>query len=416
MSEANILNVPNARRIGALVVMSMCLVPARARAQVAPPPPEDDQSRPRIRVRGLSVNPTVALSNIGVDSNVFNTVVDPKPDFTGTLSPALDAWVRAGRARLAVRGRNDLVYFQKYSSERSVDGGFGARLEVPLNRLTPWAEGGSYSGRQRAGYEIDLRTRRNVNDVGFGLDYRVGDKTSVGFGLHRNETSWNGDAVFFGNSLKQYLDRRGDSATLSYRQDLTVLTTFVVETSAARDRFDFSPERDTDSMRGTVGFDLKTRALIDGSARVGFRRFDVVGGGSESFKGAVVRADLGYVVRGVARLSVQTERDTNYSYERDYPYYVQTGVIGTVTQRVANSWDAQARVGRQNLAYRTLVGSTTATVGRTDKVDQFGVGIGYHLNPTVRVGFNVDKYRRSSPVQRRDYAAYRVGASVTYAQ
>jgi hypothetical protein len=43
-----------------------------------------------------------------------------------------------------------------------------------------------------------------------------------------------------------------------------------------------------------------------------------------------------------------------------------------------------------------------------------GVGVGYRMGREMRIGFNVDRERRESPVQRRDYLGYRTGISVTY--
>ncbi len=404
------------RFAGLVLVMLAWLPSAIARAQVAPPPPQDDESRPRIRMGGVSVNPTIALTNIGIDSNVFNSVDDPQSDFTMTLSPGLDLWARAGRVRLVMRARTDLVYFNQFSSERSIDGGFGGRVELPFNRLVPWIEGGSYSGRQRVGYEIDARLRRTIDDIGFGAGLRVAANTRVNVGLRRETTMWNGDAVFLGNNLRQYLSRTSDSLNVSYRQQLTALTTFAIDASAMTDRFQLAPERNADSVRVATGFDLKTRALINGRVRIGYRKLDPVGGGFGGFRGLVSDVSVGYTLRGATRLAAGTSRDTNYSFERTYPYYVQTGVSATVTQRLTDRWDAQGAISRTDLAYRTLVGAPGLIPNRTDRWDQRGGGMGYRLNRDVRIGFNVDKVRRRSPVQRRDYDGYRLGASVTYAR
>lgn len=399
-----------------MLVAVACLFANPALAQVTPPTPLVDGQEPRIQLRGFSATPTLSLTNIGVDTNVFNTPANPQSDFTMTLSPGVDVWLRLGRARLTARGRSDLVYFRRYASERSLDGGVGARLEVPFNRVMPWVEGGSFSGRQRAGYEVDLRSRRTQRRVAMGVAYRAGSKTTLGAEVRRMTSRWDGDAVFFGNSLNDALARRTDEVAVTYRQNLTVLTTFVAEASAATDRFQFATERDTDSVRAIVGFDLNQRALIDGSGRIGFRKFDGVGRGYESFQGLVASADLGYVLRGVTRFGVQVDRDAAFSFFRDYPYFLQTGVTVSVTQRVTNRWDVQGRMGHQNLAYRTLIGSITAVDNRVDQVDTIGSGVGYRLNSDLRLGVDVDKFRRRSQFQARDYERFRIGASVTYAR
>ena len=86
----------------------LCVVPAAALAQ----PPESV----RMHLGPLFVNPTIALTNAGVDTNVFNeaTQDSPKEDFTLTLAPATDAWLRMGRSWLNATVREDIVYYQKY--------------------------------------------------------------------------------------------------------------------------------------------------------------------------------------------------------------------------------------------------------------------------------------------------------------
>ena len=49
-----------------------------------------------------------------------------------------------------------------------------------------------------------------------------------------------------------------------------------------------------------------------------------------------------------------------------------------------------------------------------DRLRMMGVGVGYRMGRDMRIGFNVDRERRESPVQRRDYLGYRTGISVTY--
>ncbi len=382
--------------------------------QVAPPAPRTTDVSPLVRLRGLELNPTIAVTNAGIDSNVFNSVENPQRDFTATLSPAVNSWARVGRARIAARGQTDLHYFGRFSSQRSVDGGVGARAEFPVNRVVPWVESGVVSGRQRMGYEIDARARRTQRDIGLGLDVRVAPKTTVGVGLRRSVTAWDKEATFLGNNLSAGLDRTSDAATLAYRQQLTALTTFVFDATAATDRFDVQRERDTDSISLLTGFDLKARALISGSVRVGFKKIDPVGGAFEPFRGLVTRATVGYSVRAT-HLDLEVGRESNFSYDVQYPFYLQTGATATVTQRVSSVWDIQGRVGRQDLAYRTLRGSLVDLLqDRTDRTDQRGGGVGYRFRRTTRIGVNLEWTRRSSPLQFRDYQAFRVGVSVSY--
>ncbi len=68
-----------------------------ARAQVLPTPP--DTSGARVTLGWLRLNPSISLSDLGVDTNVFNEadVEHPERDVAMTLVPRTDLWVRMGR-------------------------------------------------------------------------------------------------------------------------------------------------------------------------------------------------------------------------------------------------------------------------------------------------------------------------------
>lgn len=371
---------------------------------------DDPVANARFRVGPLGVTPSGALTNFGIDSNVFNEATDPKSDFTFSVSPRLDTWLRAGRARLAVFGRADLNYYRRYASERSVDGEFGARLSLPGNRIRPWAEGSRSRGRQRMGYEIDHRSLRDTVSLGFGSDWRIGSKTALEASAQRRDYRFDTEE-FLGTSLRETLNRTAESLAVGYRYSPTVYTTVVVRAEALRDRFRFSPGRDTNGVRLLGGLDFDERALISGSIRVGYRRFVSIGGALPNYSGPVASAETGMVLGGRARLDIEANRDVEYSFERVFPYYIITGGLATLTPRLTEQWDVQGRFGGQRLAYRTSGNVGTA---RLDRHVTIGLGVGYHLGPDLRIGLNVDHLTRRSPLAFREYKGIRIGSSVTY--
>jgi hypothetical protein len=377
--------------------------------------PDDAPEQARMRLGPAGVTPSIALTRLGIDSNVFNEFDDPKRDFTFTLSPRIDAWLRAGRTRLHLAGRTDLVYFEKYSTERSVDGEFNGRLEVGSARLTPWVAGGYASGRQRMGYEVDLRFDRTIEEVSGGLDVQAGGRTRLGLAVQRSTHAHDPDAVFLSSSLRDVLDRRSDSLALRIHYALTPLTTFVVSGQAIQDRFEFAPARDSDSVRVDAGFDLAPSALISGRGRIGFRRLTGVdGGGLPEYSGMVASVSAASTIGGRTRLEVVSERDITYSFEAQNPYYILTGATLTATPRLTEQWDVQGRIGAHRLAYQAERGAPELSVDRVDTYTVRGAGVGYHVGRDLRIGVNVDHERRTSPVQRRVYEGYRAGISVTY--
>ena len=373
---------------------------------------QDPYGTERLHFGPLALTPTVGLTNFGIDTNVFNQVENPKRDFTAIVSPQTDLWLRLGKGRLSGRTRLDYVYFGRYETERAVNTHDDVRIEISLNRLKPYVSESFLNARERPGYEIDARSRRVENTLTVGTDVRVGPKTTVGFSAWRTKIKFDADEVFLGTYLSEVLNRAADGLRVSVRHRLTPLTSFVIDAEAQRDRFEFSSVRNSDSVRIMPGLDLGVFALISGSGRVGFRKFDPLSAGApSSFRGLVASADLGYALLGVTRFSVHTERDIAYSFSIDEPYYVQTGASGTITQKVTARWDVQASVGRYRLDYQPVIGLSG---DHKDYVRNVGAGVGYTIGPSTRLGVNLDHYRRKSDRDTRDYDGLRLGTSVTY--
>ena len=375
---------------------------------------DDAARRARLHLGPLAVNPSIALTNVGVDTNVFNELEDPKRDFTATVSPQGQFWLRLGKGRVSGNTRLDYVYFGRYSGQRAVNTHNTLRADVRLNRIAPYASDTFLKARERPGYEIDARSRRIENTLTLGADARVGAQTTLGLAAWQTIIKFDADEVFAGSNLSDVLNRTADGVRASLRHRLTPYTTVVLLAEAQRDRFRLSDARDSDSVRVMPGVELNPFALISGAASVGFRKYDALGTGSRSFRGVVGSIDLGYTLLTSTRISVRADRDLAYSFEIQQPYYVLTGVTGTFTRRVSTMWDVQATAGGQRLLFQGIGSGLAIGNGRTETVNRFGGGGGYRFPSGLRLGLNIDHYRRRSDRDVRDYAGFRAGISVTY--
>jgi hypothetical protein len=371
----------------------------------------------------FAVTPSISLTNLGVDFNVFNEWQNPRSDFTGTITPAADAWLRLGPARLNLKLSGSYLYFAQYADQRSFGTTDSARVELSLLHLRPWMEGSFLSARDRPGYEIDLRLRRTETAVSGGVDLLVSKRTTLGASLKQTRTNYEAGGTFLGFSMRDAFNRTTTVGTASFRYVLTPLTTLVMAADVVQERFEFSSTRDSDGFRVVPGVEFSASALINGSARVGFRRLRMLTAGMPDYTGPVAAVDLGYTLMGITRFAVQVKRDVEYSYDPGQPYYLLTGVTGTVTQAVGGPWSVEARAGIQHLAYQTVDRSGLAVVAltdlqaladRVDVVRSYGGGVGYKLGLSTRLGVNVDYYARRSEFDARQYQGLRVGSSVTY--
>jgi hypothetical protein len=393
----------------AAVLLLLC-APAGALGQSEPP------SNVRMHLGPLFVNPTLALTNAGVDTNVFNDATEdsPKEDFTLTFSPATEAWLRIGRSWLNATLREDLVYYQKYASQRSVNSSYKFAWQIPLTRISFIPTASFLDTRDRPGFEVDARAQRT--EIGYGGSIEIRALSRTFFIVHANRQSidFATDAVFLGTSLHDELTRTVTIEDVDIRHELTPLTSLTIGATREQDRFEFSPSRDSDSTAFTASVKLDQAALIKGGATIGYRDFKPLDGSLAGFKGTTIAADLSYVLLGITKFAVSGTRDIQYSYDIDQPYYLQTGVNLEITQQIAGPLDVLARAGAARLAYQDRAGAVVAVSNRVDHIETYGGGLGYHLGPDTRIGINIDQYERLSPVIGREYKGLRYGVAVTY--
>ena len=396
-----------------LVLLLFVLAAPRAFAQSTNPDPD---AQAKVRIGPFSMSPTLALTNMGIDNNVFNEPdqLAPKRDFTVTVTPATDMWLRMGHTWITGNVKSDLVYYKKYASERSANDSYKLGWLVPLNRLTFNVNGTYLNTRERPGFEIDARSQRIEKSADGSVEIRVLSKTFFGVRADRHWVNYDKAAVFLDVNLHDELSRVVTTEAITVRHRLTPLTDVTLDISRDEERFEFSHLRDSDSTAVSAGFKFDPFALLKGSATFGYKDFKPLSPDYPRYKGSTAAVNLSYVALGTTKLSVQGTRDVQYSYNINQPYYVLTGVTGTVDQQLYGPLDLQLRAGVQQLAYRDRTDVPIAVPERVDYVHSYGGGIGYRFGTDFRIGVNVDNARRTSKVDTRTYSGLRIGTSVTY--
>lgn len=364
-----------------------------------------------LRYGPLGLSPTLAITDFGVDSNIFNSAGERKSDFTLTVVPRVAARLRTGRLLASGSTSTGFVYYNEYADERSVNYTADGRLDFDAGRLQPYVAAAFVDTRERLNAEVDVRAPRTQHSVAGGVRVRLGSKTGLSFDARRLELRYDERAAFAGVPLATTLNSRTTGLDMGVQMFLTPFTTLSLVTSVQQDRFTLSPERDADSFRILPTVEFDPDALIHGSLAVGYRRFSPVEHVLPDFSGLVAQGTLGWTVADRMKFDVSLKRDVQYSFEIVEPYYLLTGARVTVTQHVAGPFDVQALAGRQRMSYRT---ATLLSEDRTDDADLVGGGIGYRLTDTVRISGNFEYSRRLSDRPDRRYQRRRIYASLTY--
>ena len=369
-----------------------------------------------MRLGPLALKSSFALSNLGIDTNVFNEA-DPElreSDFTMTFTPMTNLWLRMGRTWISGTIDVDWVYYQRFSSERSANSNYQVEVSRTFNRLALKGGASRLSTRDRPGFEIDARSQRAEAAFDGEVTMRMFSKTPVGARAWRRRVEFDQAAVFRDANLGQQLNRRSSGTAFTVRHDLTPLTRVSLEIGREHERFVSSPFRDSDSTRVTGSVTFQPLALISGDASFGYRRFTPLTGDVPPYRGGTAAVGLSYSLLGTTRLSVEATRDVQPSFEFTQPYYLETGVSGSVQRQVYGSFDVLARAGVRRLAYRDRVGVVVQVSNRTDRVRTFSLGAGYRLGLDKRIGFTIDHQNRMSSIDRHQYSGLRYGLSVTY--
>src|SRR5882757_34272 len=116
-----------------------------------------DTANVRVRIGPLMMNPTISISNVGIDHNVFNDPPDknPKQDFTVTVTPISDFWLHLGPTWVTANLNESINWYQKYSSERTATTGYKVGWSVPGSRILFKVDASYLDARERPGFEID---------------------------------------------------------------------------------------------------------------------------------------------------------------------------------------------------------------------------------------------------------------------
>ena len=387
------MNLPGA---ACRVVCAMAVVGALA---PRPASAQSDPERPSLELGPFEFRPRLVFKDVGVDNNVFNEHTNPKSDFTATASPDLEISTHPGRLKLTYSSGTDFVYFHKYTTERSRNSVVGARADVELSWLKPFASFSAAQTSARPNSEIDARARHNMRSYTAGTTVKIASRTSVGILRRHTAETYEEGAQFRGEDLARSLDTSLDAFETSFNVELTPLTTFSIVGTKDQQRFDHAPERDADSFRIAPTFTFSPLGLITGSASFGYRRFNGLDPSLPDFSGFVSTGTVGILFYDQYKVDTTFTRDVRYSYERTLPYYIVGGVRATFSAQTYGPLDLRVTAGRESMSYRSLGGVAqpdNVSTADSDLLVLYGGGIGYRLSTRARVVVDAEFSHRSS--------------------
>jgi len=368
----------------------------------------------QVRIGVLSFTPTLRLTNVGVDTNVFNHTGTARQaaDLTATVEPGLETRVTTPRTEARVSGTLSLVYYQKYASERAVNPGVDGTIDQRLSsRLTLYGKSGIGYVKERSGFEIDNRPRRLVHLTTVGT--RINER-KLEFDVHGtfDGVSYDPDATFANTNLAVTMNHtsRGVGGGVSYR--LTPYTSLTTAADATATRFEFSTDRDTNSYAESVGLEFNPRAMLAGTAGLGYRVLSPLSARTPDFAGFTPRAGLTYRLHDVLTVAVGAQRDVDTSFYSDRPYFLYTLYEASVRQVLFHHFDVGGSIQHTTLEYQQFVNDGVLLPPLAPDVVRMITGtVGAPIVRRVRLAFYIQRWERLSA--ERPYATTRAGLEMT---
>jgi len=364
----------------------------------------------------LTWSPTFQLRDTGVDSNVFNATSDPKEDITSIASSQVDSVLKLGLLQATTQGSVDYLYFERYKSERGLNGRVGSRINLPLTRITPEVGVSWAHTRERSNNEIDIRAPRTDLGYALGVSAKVSSRIALTATGGKQRSEYERGFTFRGVELAPQLTRESLVGNASARMTLTPFTSLSLDAGFGRDEFPSRPEAATDNVRGNLTFEFAPDAIIHGHASVGYhsmkpRRRDASDTETAAFDGVTSTTELGYTLLGVTRFSGRFTRDSAYSISLGQPYYVSTAGGLDILQNLVGPIDLALRASREQLKYP----QTAAASSRTDHAESLGGGLSIRVGDGAVVALLYENSRRrSTGGSQFDYNRRRLYTTITY--
>ena len=357
----------------------------------------------------VRITPSLVLQELGIDDNVFNEPVDPKSDFTFTLTPKAAVLFRMSRLRLSYNFSTDYVYYKEYSSERGTNTSSVARADFDLGRLKPYATIQGLNTRARLNSEVDARARHHDVTYGGGVAFRIASRTDVVVNGSQAKVAYDPGEAFRGVDLEKSFNGHRNAVDAGLAFALTPITTLTLAVEREQRRFQLSPDRDSNAWRAGPTFTFSPTGLLSGSASVGYRRFTPLSLTLPVFTGVVAAVNIKALIYARHEMTAQFSRDVQYSYDLNNDYYIGTGGTVTWTWLLFGPIDVRGTAGRYLMDYRG------GPFSDSDTSTTYGGGVGYRFGSKARVGANITIHRRDSEISpERNYRNQRLFVGLTW--
>jgi hypothetical protein len=364
------------------------------------------------------IQPSLVISNAGVDSNVYYSPNEPIKDYTITAGPAGTVYVPIHRKFvLSAYGSPQYVWYSKTDRERTWNYYFSGAAQLSLKNVFFSLEGNYSDARERWNTEIDIRPRRKEEGYGGSILVKAAWKTS--FSLAYRIVKYAYESVVYGDSfdVRERLNRKESYANFSLFYQASTQRRFFLDFEYGLYQFEFATQAAIGNSRSGAAYaGLEFSRLgrrVRGRIRVGYKKFDVRAENGPDYQGVVgdsqlwVRLAKPFVIRG------SYVRDVRFSLWYGNPYYIESRPGAGVSLYPLRflRLDYDYSIGRNRYP---VVGGGGPDVKRLDEYTIQSTGIYFRIRKTVALGFIASWWARKSNLAAEDDKRTFFGLNLTY--
>lgn len=364
------------------------------------------------------IQPSLVISNAGVDSNVFYSPNEPTKDFTITAGPAATLYVPVHRKFvLSLYGSPQYVWYSKTDRERTWNYYFSGAAQLSLKNVFFSLEGTYSDARERWNTEIDIRPRRKEEGYGGSVLVKAAWKTSFSLGYRMVKYDYESVEYAGGFNVRERLNRQESYANFSLFYQASMQRRFFLDFEYGLYQFEFATQAAIGNSRSGVayaGVELaRLGRRVRGRIRVGYKKFDVRALDGPDYQGVVgdsqlsVRLAKPFVLRG------SYVRDVRFSLWYGNPYYIESRPGAGVSLYLLRflRLDYDYSIGRNRYP---VVGGGGPDVKRLDDFMIHSAGIYFRIQKTVALGFIASWWTRISNLATEDDKRTFFGLNLTY--
>lgn len=274
------------------------------------------------------IQPSLVISNAGIDTNVYYSPTNPVRDFTLTAGPAATFYVPVHRRFvLSLYGSPQYVWYSKTDRERTWNYYFRGAAQLNLKNAFFSVDGVLTDARERYSTEIDYRPRRKELGGGASTLLRLGYKTSFALGYRLVRYQYE-SLDYQGFDLRERLNRRESYATMSFYYQAAESRRFFVDLEYGRYNFEFATQaalRNAESGAVFGGLEFtQIGGFVRGRLRLGYKKFDPRNPATPKFSGLVGDTQLSVRLNRMFAVRGSYARDVQFSIWYGDAYYIET--------------------------------------------------------------------------------------------